>query len=164
MNTEEWTGIFQSKVKNINQNRGHSWCIEFDSSIESGNQASGWHQYIRGAFGRFQCSKCNRRWSSGRVQVIFHMRRMSRQGTVKVRAFRQNCTQCDEAPMEEASFEKESLEVLLEKLMEKISEKCYGQKKRKREYDNLDDNEGPPHESSHCEACSKGICTKRFKR
>ncbi|XP_035625788.1 receptor-transporting protein 2-like [Oncorhynchus keta] len=165
MTNQEWIRIFQSKVNNLKRNKRDRWRIEFDDSIKADNVQFGWHQYISGAFGRFKCSKCNRSWSSGRVNVVFHMHLSSGQGMVKVRCLRQECRQCDGALMEEASFDEEKLEVLLEKLMEKIRVKCYREnlgKRNRRDFDDEDD-EGPPHESAHCEACSMGLCTKRFK-
>ncbi|XP_055796892.1 receptor-transporting protein 2-like [Salvelinus fontinalis] len=165
MTNREWIRIFQSKVNNLKRNKGDRWRIEFDESIKADSVQSGWHQYISGAFGRFTCSKCNRSWSSGRVNVVFHMHLSSGQGMVKVRRLRQECRQCDDALMEEVSFDEEKLEVLLEKLMEKIRIKCYRENlgKRNRSHFDDEDDEGPPHESAHCEACSMGLCTKRFK-
>uniref|UniRef100_A0A3P8ZJH2 3CxxC-type domain-containing protein n=1 Tax=Esox lucius TaxID=8010 RepID=A0A3P8ZJH2_ESOLU len=74
---------------------------------------------------------------------IMSLQRLFREGMVKVGAFRQNCRQCDEAPMEEAR--------------EKICEKCYRENLGKRNNRHFDNDKGPPHESSHCKACSKGI-------
>ncbi|XP_024000428.2 receptor-transporting protein 2-like [Salvelinus sp. IW2-2015] len=132
MTNREWIRIFQSKVNNLKRNKGDRWRIEFDESIKADSVQSGWHQYISGAFGRFKCSKCNRSWSSGRVNVVFHMQLSSGQGMVKVRRLRQECRQCDDALMEEVSFDEEKLEVLLEKLMEKIRIKCYRENLGKR--------------------------------
>uniref|UniRef100_A0A3P8XHM1 3CxxC-type domain-containing protein n=1 Tax=Esox lucius TaxID=8010 RepID=A0A3P8XHM1_ESOLU len=94
-------------------------------------------------------------WNYGQnVQPWFHQTIThfpTFKGMVKVGAFRQNCRQCDEAPMEEASVEEEKLE------------KCYRENLGKRNNRHFDNDKGPPHESSHCKACSKGISTKRLK-
>ncbi|XP_041914117.1 receptor-transporting protein 3-like [Alosa sapidissima] len=130
MSLQEWQGIFAKKAVKLH---GHHWSIEFDDSIVPDNTAQHWFQYIRGAF--LLC-----------------------QG-VKVRRFRQECRECFGAEMEEPQFEQENIDVMLEKLGEKICIRCY--------QDNLGENSrqfrphqwyGDPHESSHCEACKKGIC------
>lgn len=90
------------------------------------------------------------------------MRLMDGQGVVKARRFRQNCKKCSNAPMEEPSIESDNIDILLEKLVEKIRIKCY--------HEDLGDNIRPfrsfdvnsPHEPAHCEACIKGICTNNL--
>ncbi|XP_036378734.1 receptor-transporting protein 2-like [Megalops cyprinoides] len=161
MQEQDWIRIFQEKIEELD--RGDSWGIEFDDTIVGGKLASGWQQYIRSTFGRFTCSKCKKGWPSKRVTVLFHMCLRSRDqcGTVKARLFKQQCRRCKDAPFEEPHLKVENVEVLLEKLMEKIRIKCYredlGQRNRHFHFDGRVDG---PHETAHCEACLQGICTK----
>uniref|UniRef100_UPI003AAF4962 receptor-transporting protein 3-like n=1 Tax=Centroberyx gerrardi TaxID=166262 RepID=UPI003AAF4962 len=157
MATHDWMRIFEAKVGKLN--RRDNWRLQFDDSLSPDKPNMGWKMYKRSACARFSCSKCNRSWPSNRVMVVFHMRLSQSQGTVKVRRFRQNCKQCSEAPMEEATFGADNISILLEKLVEKIREKCYHQNlgKKNRPFRNMDV-EGP-HEAAHCEACIQGTCS-----
>lgn len=161
MSFQDWTRIFQQKIMELN--RGDSWSMEFDDTIVPDAQEYNWHQYIRSAFARFTCSLCRRGWPSNQVIVVFHMRLWAEEqrGTVKVRRFRQNCKRCHRAPMEEANISTDNIDVLLEKLAEKIRIKCYGEKPaEKNRYFNNEEVDGP-HEAAHCEACRHGICKKK---
>ncbi|KAM6963052.1 receptor-transporting protein 3-like [Aplochiton taeniatus] len=154
MSTQDWTRIFQQKIRELN--RGDSWFMDFDDTIVPNAQGYNWHQYIRSAFAR-------RGWASNQVIVVFHMylQTTERRGTVKVRRFRQNCKQCHGAPMEEANISTDNIDVLLEKLVEKIGIKCYGEKPAERNrFFNNEEVDGP-HEAAHCEACRYGICNKK---
>ena len=112
---------------------------------------------------RFTCSKCKRTWPSKRVLVVFdfQLQERTKTGTVKARRFRQNCKRCKEAQMEEPQFEVDNIEVLLDKLVERIRMRCYrenlGQNNRGFRPVGISE---VPHESSHCEACLRGICRK----
>ncbi|XP_076135324.1 receptor-transporting protein 3-like [Alosa pseudoharengus] len=157
MSLQKWERMFEQKAVKLH---GHNWTIMFDDSIVPHKPAGEWFQYIRGAFAKFRCSACNRTWGSSRVLVVFefHYQRGAKSGTVKARRFRQECKTCEETEMEEPQFDSENIGVMLEKLVEKIRIRCYKEKtgNRKR-FRPLDWSEGP-HESSHCEACKKGVC------
>ncbi|XP_030646982.1 receptor-transporting protein 3-like [Chanos chanos] len=159
MTLKQWIDIFDKKSKQLQ----HFWSIEFDDSIQADQPAAGWEKYIRGAFASFRCSKCRRSWPSKRVLVAFHMRldKSQRKGTVKVRRFRQDCKSCNQPEMEEPSFSEKNVEVLIDKLIEKIRIKCYKQKtgRKPRAFYSDHDPEGP-HEKAHCEACKSGICRR----
>ncbi|XP_026202219.1 receptor-transporting protein 2 isoform X2 [Anabas testudineus] len=151
MAQSEWTQMFQNKTSYLGQ--GDSWRLEFDENIEPESPNQGWKEYIR--------KTCARRsWPSNRVMVVFHMLLNYGQGTVKVRLFRQNCKRCTAAPMERPSVTTENIDILLEKLVEKIRIKCYNEKlgTNQRRFRTVDVKS--PHEPSHCEACIKGICTR----
>ncbi|KAL1023338.1 hypothetical protein UPYG_G00039420 [Umbra pygmaea] len=159
MDLQEWTKIFQDTIE---ENEIEDvWSIEFDDSIVPNHPQGGWQQYISGAFARFMCSKCKRTWPSKRVLVVFHMRRLPNEsrGSVKVRRYRQECKRCVERKMEEPRFKAENIEVLLEKLVEKILVKCYDKDPGEKNSSFQPDGrvEGP-HEAAHCEACKQGIC------
>ncbi|XP_053178961.1 receptor-transporting protein 3-like [Scomber japonicus] len=157
MAQEEWTRIFQIKTNDLRPE--DSWHIEFDENLEPNRPNLGWNQYIRNTSARFECTKCGRSWPSNRVMVVFYMRLMDGQGVVKVRCYRQNCKKCNAAPMEEPSIESDNINILLEKLVEKIRIKCYHEDLGiiSRPFRSFDVNN--PHEPAHCEACIQGICT-----
>ncbi|XP_006637913.1 receptor-transporting protein 4-like [Lepisosteus oculatus] len=161
MLNQEWISIFQSKICDLN--KGHRWWIEFDNSIEVDQQAAGWQQYIRKAFAWFSCTMCRNTWASAQVPVVFHMQlnQAQGQGTVKVRWYKQKCRKCQNANFEEPQIKRDNVEVLLDKLMEKILSKCYNENtgEKNRSFYVEGEREGP-HEKAHCEACFKGICQR----
>ncbi|KAK6320665.1 hypothetical protein J4Q44_G00097720 [Coregonus suidteri] len=159
MALQEWASVLQDTIEE--HDIEDTWSIEFDDAIVPDHPAGGWQQYISGAFARFMCSKCKRAWPSKRVLVVFHMRLLAveNKGMVKVKRFRQKCKKCVPSQMEEPHFKAENIEVLLEKLVEKILVKCYdkdpGEKNSSFHFDGRIDG---PHEAAHCEACQHGIC------
>ncbi|KAL2090129.1 hypothetical protein ACEWY4_014817 [Coilia grayii] len=163
MSLQEWQGIFAEKTEELVEQYGDNWTIEFDDTIEPDKPARDWYQYIRGAFARFRCSKCKKVWPSRRVLVVFHFRleKKTKKGTVKARRFRQECRRCQEAEMEKPKFAPDNIEVLLEKLVEKIRIRCYRESwgDDYRPLRAVGRSEGP-HEAAHCEACLKGVCRK----
>ncbi|XP_012705016.2 receptor-transporting protein 3 [Fundulus heteroclitus] len=158
MEQQEWTRIFQSHVEMLNS-KGHIWHLEFDENIDPKNPGC-WKTYIRKTSARFSCTSCRRSWPSNRVMVIFHMRLMDNQGTVKVRALRQNCKKCHNAPMVKPIVESDNIHILMENLVEKIRMKCYQENlgPRNRVPKSLDVKS--PHEPNHCEGCKMGLCTR----
>lgn len=110
------------------------------------------------SFSRFKCSGCSRIWPSNNVTVAFHMHLIDKKGTVKMKFFRQSCTICTNPSMETPSFSSENINILMEKLVEHITVKCYGQV--------VNFGSGRPaklavrnnHEPEHCEACKAGVC------
>ncbi|XP_014866714.1 PREDICTED: receptor-transporting protein 3-like [Poecilia mexicana] len=160
MEQQEWIRIFQAEIETLNR-KEHTWHLEFDESIDPNNPNMGWKKYLRKTSARFSCNSCKRSWPSNLVMVVFHMRLMNGQGTVKVRPLRQNCKRCPNAQMVKPSVESDNIQVLMENLMVKIRIKCYQedlgeQNKMPR---NLDVKS--PHEPDHCEGCKLGICTKQ---
>ncbi|XP_067085960.1 receptor-transporting protein 3-like [Osmerus mordax] len=160
MSSQDWIDIFQEKVMELNEE--DDWQIEFDDSIKPNGTEPGWQQYITKTFAWFQCSKCKRKWPSSRVMVVFHMKLWKRQrkGFVKVRRLCQDCKKCTAAPMEKPTFSPDNLDILLEKLIEKIRLKCYHERT---DGVNKSFRMGPvqsPHEPAHCEGCMLGICIK----
>lgn len=155
-----WENSLREKSSDLHED---TWHITIDDSIEPHRQARDWYQYISGSFARFRCSLCKRGWVSKRVQVVFHfnLNAAKREGTIKLRRFKQKCRRCNEARMEDPNFAVENIDVLIERLVEKIRMRCYSE--------NLGENNRPsvfsgrvngPHESQHCEACQSGICSQ----
>ncbi|KAF6734432.1 Receptor-transporting protein 3 [Oryzias melastigma] len=154
----EWKRIFQDEAKGLHF--GHIWQMEFDDTIMPDCPNPGWEQYIRNTSARFRCTLCGRSWPSNRVLVTFHMQLIHIVGTVKVRALRQNCKRCTNAPMVKPSVESYNIKVLMENLMEKIKIKCYKEKRGPSNKPFRSQEVKSPHEPDHCEACKMGICTK----
>lgn len=108
--------------------------------------------------GRFQCSQCLHKWSSAKVHILFHMRR----GKVRMRIFRQSCRRCPSAPLEEPSFSQENMERILHNLVLQILKDFYNVPVQPSELLEVVVDTVPtgPHDSSHCEGCRLGVCTK----
>ncbi|XP_056133785.1 receptor-transporting protein 3-like [Lampris incognitus] len=158
MDIQNWIHIFETKIMELE--REDHWTLEYDDSIEPDSAINGWKPYIKNSTARFACSMCSRTWPSNRVMVLFHMRLIEAEGTVKVRCFRQNCKRCTNAPMVNPSFSTENINIFLEKLMEKIRIKCYHEDLGPVNRDFIHETVRNPHEPKHCEACIKGICTR----
>ncbi|XP_073700982.1 receptor-transporting protein 3-like [Garra rufa] len=155
-----WESSLQTKASELHED---PWQIIINDSIKPHSQASGWHQYISGSFARFKCSLCKRTWPSKRVHVVFHfhLNTETKQGTIKLRRYKQNCRKCNEAQMEDPHFLEDNINVLIQRLVDRIRMKCYGE--------NLGETNKPsvfrgrvngPHERAHCEACKDGICNQ----
>ncbi|XP_023699956.2 receptor-transporting protein 3-like [Paramormyrops kingsleyae] len=157
----EWREIFQKRIEELG--KSDSWQIERDDSIIANAPEHGWMEYIRNINGRFKCSKCKNMWPSKRVKVVFNMRLRTQEerGTVKVRFYKQKCRRCADPDFEEPRFRTDNIDLLLEKLMEKIRIKCYKEDcGEKGKFFHFDGKVDGPHETSHCEACLQGVCTK----
>ncbi|TSK53808.1 Receptor-transporting protein 2 [Bagarius yarrelli] len=83
----------------------------------------------------------------------------AKSGSVMVRRFKQECRRCNARRLENPSFSNENIDVMVEKLIEKIKCRCYGlnvgQSNRSSRFDSKVNG---PHERAHCEACKLGIC------
>ncbi|XP_067086024.1 receptor-transporting protein 3-like [Osmerus mordax] len=160
MASQDWIDIFREKAMELNNE--DDWQIEFDDSIKPDGMESGWQQYIKNTFAWFHCSKCKRKWPSSRVMVVFHMKlwEQQRKGVVKVRRLCQNCKKCTAAPMEKPTFSPDNLEILMEKLIEKIRLKCYHERTDEVNRPFMTDPVQSPHEPAHCEGCMLGICIR----
>ncbi|XP_072516541.1 receptor-transporting protein 3-like [Salminus brasiliensis] len=155
---EQWNSIFQKRATELD---GDEWTLELDDSIVPGQNQQDWNQYIRNAFAEFSCSLCSRWWPSKQVKVVFHfsLDPALHRGTVKVKCFKQKCRECFDAEMEEPCFSSENIDVMVEKLMEKIRIRCYGAEPPESNRNLFFDDEiKGPHESDHCEACLRGFC------
>ncbi|XP_015250250.1 receptor-transporting protein 3-like [Cyprinodon tularosa] len=159
MNQQDWTRIFDDQIA-ILSGKGDTWNLVFDESIEPNNPDYGWTKYFRKTTARFSCTSCRRTWPSNRVMVIFHMRLMGGQGTVKVRPARQECKRCTSAAMVKPLVEPENIRILMENLVQKVRRNCYHEDigEPNRRSNSLDVKS--PHEPKHCEGCRLGICTR----
>lgn len=112
-------------------------------------------------FCRFRCTGCGRSWPSKKVMVVFHFSRNAAKGcgSVKVRSCKQECRRCNAPRKEKPTFTRENIDVMVEKLIEKIKFRCYGENVgESSRFSRFSGDVNGPHESSHCEACQLGIC------
>ncbi|XP_049458366.1 receptor-transporting protein 3-like [Epinephelus fuscoguttatus] len=138
--------------------RGHSWRLEVDESIDPDCPKAGWKQYSDNTSARFKCKLCPRRWPSNWVKVFFCMRLKNNQGVVKVRPYRQSCNNCPGAKMEEPSISSENIDILLENLLENIRIKCYGEDLVRQNRQAVPLDVRSSHEPDNCQGCKDGIC------
>ncbi|KAI1901706.1 hypothetical protein AGOR_G00037150 [Albula goreensis] len=141
-----------------------TWVFRFNNSLHEQlspeEKRRGWKIYCPSAFGQFKCKTCSKTWPSARVMVLFHYRLQKERGTVVMRRFGQKCRRCN-GDFARPGFSPRVVEEVLLKLISKIRKNCYGEE---------DEGGGcssestvvwtKPHESSLCEACAKGICSK----
>ncbi|KAL7382529.1 hypothetical protein ABVT39_023828 [Epinephelus coioides] len=138
--------------------RGDSWRLQVDESIDLHHPKAGWMQCSDNTSAWFKCRWCPRRWPSNWVRVVFNMRLTNNQGVVKVRPYRQSCNYCPGAKMEEPSISSENIDILLENLLKNIRIECYGEDlvRRNRQAVSLDVKNS--HDPRNCQGCKDGIC------
>lgn len=92
------------------------------------------------------------------MHILFHMRR----GKVRMRIFRQSCRRCPSAPLEEPGFSQENIERILHNLVLQILKDFYKVPVQPSELLEVvvDTVPAGPHDSSHCEGCRLGVCSK----
>ncbi|XP_060796636.1 receptor-transporting protein 3-like [Neoarius graeffei] len=157
MQVQEWTSVFTTRAKVLLD----EWTLHMDEPIQPKNAQLGFYEYLRGSFAEFCCSECGHMWPSKRVLVIFHfsLDAANGRGTVKVRCCKQECCDCCLPSVEQPEFSRDTIDVMVEKLIEKIKVRCYGESmgEANRTSRFTGDMNGP-HESDLCEACRQGIC------
>ncbi|XP_036731171.2 receptor-transporting protein 4 [Manis pentadactyla] len=160
-----WEQIFQELIQEVKPRT--KWTLRLEENLQLDRVAQGWKQYQQRAFGRFQCSSCQRRWASARVIILCHMHleRRKSQGQVLMRHFAQRCQKCSKCPFEKPDFSPESTMRILNNLVSRIVDRCYEDSiKKVRELPVIPE---VPLEGSHdianCEACFLGFCTWGFQ-
>nr|KAF6383531.1 receptor transporter protein 4 [Pipistrellus kuhlii] len=155
-----WEQTFQELMQEVNP--WHRWTLKFDETLQLGCVAQGGKQYQQTAFGRFRCSSCRRIWGSAKVQVLCHMYLKPResQGHVFMRLFAQRCKKCSGTQFEKPEFSTESAMRILNNLVYRIQERCYGNGIMK--FSEIPVIPELPLDGSHdmanCEACNLGFC------
>ncbi|XP_008149850.2 receptor-transporting protein 4 [Eptesicus fuscus] len=155
-----WEQKFQELMQEVKPR--HRWTLKLDETLQPDCVAQGGKQYQQKAFGRFRCSSCRRNWASAQVQVLCHMYLEPResQGHVFMRLFAQRCQKCSGAQFEKPEFSIESAMRILNNLVYRIWERCYGNGIRK--FSEIPVIPELPLEGSHdmsnCEACNLGFC------
>ena len=122
----------------------------------------GWKKFQNKAKVKFQCSKCNKRWTSLNGTVIFHylLSRTEGNGQVKMWLLRQKCLRCNDV-FESAQWYEKEIEKVLGNLLVKVQEKFYddsGQAQRSLNTNQCSANMSSNHRKDLCEACSKDVC------
>ncbi|KAG7327410.1 hypothetical protein KOW79_009016 [Hemibagrus wyckioides] len=150
---DQWMSVFRTRAGGLQD----KWTLRMDDSIQPQRPDLGFFEYMKGSFAEFRCSGCGHRWASKRVMVVFHYSRDA--ASVKARRCKQECRRCNGARNEMPTFSHENIDVMVEKLIEKIKIRCYGENTGKsnrasRFFGNIKG----PHENAHCEACQLGIC------
>ncbi|KAM9461583.1 receptor-transporting protein 3-like [Clarias gariepinus] len=157
MEDQMWMSVFRSRAEGLQD----EWTLHMDDSIQPKNTEPGFYEYMRGSFAQFYCTGCGHSWSSKRVMVVFHFSRdaASGRGTVKMRRCKQECRRCTAPRKENPRYGQENIDVILEKLIEKIKFRCYGENVgQSNRSSRFTGKVTGPHESAHCEACQLGIC------
>ncbi|XP_032049166.1 receptor-transporting protein 3-like [Aythya fuligula] len=152
-----WQKIFAQKIAEMGVEE--PWTIQEDGSLQVHSPKHGRREYLqKHAAGRFQCSHCLREWSSAKVHILFHMC----QGKVRMRIFQQSCRHCSSALLEEPSFSQENMERILHNLVLQILEDFYEVPVQPSDLMEVmvDTVPAGPHDSSHCEGCRLGACSK----
>ncbi|KAK2505090.1 hypothetical protein MC885_001252 [Smutsia gigantea] len=160
-----WEQTFQELMQQVKPRT--KWTLQLDETLQPGWAAQGWKKYQQRAFGRFQCSSCQRNWASAQVIILCHMHLEHRksQGQVLMRHFGQRCRKCSGCPFEKPGFSPESTERILNNLVQHIVHRCYENGiKKVPEVPVIPE---VPLEGSHdidnCEACFLGFCTWGFQ-
>lgn len=152
-----WEQRFQELIRE--EKPGAKWTLHLDKSIVPDGAALGWRQQQQTVVGRFQCSRCYRSWTSAQVKIVCHMFQDAgkTQGRVLMRIFGQRCQKCFGSQFESPEFSTESIERMLNNLVNYILQRYYGHKKIASILNaSLDEKvllDGP-HDTLNCEACS----------
>ncbi|XP_035168037.1 receptor-transporting protein 3-like [Oxyura jamaicensis] len=152
-----WQKIFAQKVADMHVKE--PWTLQEDDSLQVHSPKPGRREYLQNrAAGRFQCSQCLHEWSSAKVHILFHMRR----GKVRMRIFRQACRRCLSPQLEEPTFSQENLERILHNLVLQILKDFYKVPVQPSDLLEVvvDTKLAGPHDSSRCEGCQLGVCSK----
>ncbi|XP_074954426.1 receptor-transporting protein 3-like [Phalacrocorax aristotelis] len=156
-----WQDIFAVKVEDMHLTE--PWTLQRDDSLQVHVLKPGWKEFVQHrVLGRFRCSQCFHEWSSAKAHILFHMCRCWGQGMVRMRAFRQACRRCPNSRLEEPEFSQETMETLSHNLVLKILKYFY---RLPIQPSNLlevvvDAVVAGPHDSTRCEGCQLGICSK----
>lgn len=152
-----WEQRFQELIRE--EKPGAKWTLHLDKSIVPDGATLGWRQQQQTVLGRFQCSRCYRSWTSAQVKILCHMFQdaWKTQGRALMRIFGQKCQKCSGSQFENPEFSTESIERILNNLVNYILQRYYGHRKTAAilnaslEEKVLSDG---PHDTLNCEACS----------
>ncbi|XP_075194620.1 receptor-transporting protein 3-like [Anomaloglossus baeobatrachus] len=157
MENSNWQKLFDNERQNQGIPQKWSFCVD-----EHLQRQQGYLQYTQHTFASFQCSFCGRRWNSAQVHILFLIRwdAKFRNGTVKMKIFRQSCRRCNASTFEKAEISDENSKRVIINLIIKIQSKIFERKNTRQPLEPEvynDDMEGP-HEKKNCEACMMKVC------
>uniref|UniRef100_G3TXK1 3CxxC-type domain-containing protein n=1 Tax=Loxodonta africana TaxID=9785 RepID=G3TXK1_LOXAF len=161
LDIKSWEQTFQELIQQ--EKPRARWTLKLDEKLQPNSVDQGWKQYKQRAFGSFQCSSCQRKWASAKVQVLYHMFLEPRksQGTVLMRLFGQRCKKCYRSRFEKPEFSSQSTTTILQNLVQRVLERCYrGGIRRAPEIPvTVEVPLDGSHDTANCEACVLHICT-----
>ncbi|XP_016055620.1 PREDICTED: receptor-transporting protein 2, partial [Miniopterus natalensis] len=158
LTTCEWKKVFYEKMEVAKPT--DSWELIIDPNLKPNELAPGWKQYLeQHASGRFHCSWCWHTWQSPHVVILFHMHldQARRTGSVRMRVFKQLCSECGWARQDESSMLEENIEGLVDNLVTSLREQCYGEDGGQYRIHVAGRPDSGPHRGELCEACQEGI-------
>lgn len=136
-----------------------AWTLYEDESLHMEEKGA---KYTQRTFARFKCSGCTRWWNSAEVHVLFFMNlnRKLKQGTIKMKIFRQECKKCSFPKWEMPEISHENIVRITTNLVNRILQVFYGKKKAKQDLkpEVYSQSMEGPHDKEHCEACKLMIC------
>ncbi|XP_063772576.1 receptor-transporting protein 4-like [Pseudophryne corroboree] len=157
MDAETWSDEFDSEIEESGIR--DTWKLFVDDDLQSQEKGL---RYAQHTFGRFRCSLCRRSWNSAEVHVLFlmNLNKYMKQGTVRMRIFKQECKKCKFPLLEKPEVSLENVSRIIRNVCSRIQQVFYGQKRvnpdlKPELYSN---NMEGPHDKEHCEACRLHIC------
>lgn len=160
MDDGTWKEAFQNEI--IIRGIQHVWSLDIEESFQ---KLQSWLQYTLCSFARFCCQLCGRYWASSKVHILFQIKLKKKTGQVKMHIFKQKCKICNTGYYEHPMFIPENIEIAISMLVTRICEKVYNitQELPARSFI-TDGRHNGPHDSSNCEGCAHGICTRKDNR
>ncbi|XP_053316035.1 receptor-transporting protein 4-like [Spea bombifrons] len=155
--------IWQRTFSRVVEEHGipDDWSLFQDAEL---NKEEGWLCYDQTTFGSFRCSNCRRFWHSAEISIMFLLQqnRWNRSGRVRMRIFRQQCSQCEYPIMETPNIQIKNVERVVRNLANKICRTYYGAPTGTEDLKSIANVKADgPHDKENCEACQGGICEEK---
>nr|XP_008120854.1 PREDICTED: receptor-transporting protein 2-like isoform X1 [Anolis carolinensis] len=156
-----WRAAFEALIRAVKPN--DAWRLTMDQTLDFYKLPHGWKRSVqKHAHASFTCSQCFRHWTSHQVVILFHLfwDPYMRQGSARMRFFRQQCLVCH-SKYEEPEFTEEAVMKVLNHLIISIRKNCYGEPFDDTELVEVVYSTGP-HMREYCEAYQLGIHKGRY--
>lgn len=156
MGVAVWKEEFVNKITEADIK--DEWKLVVDENLLKGDRGL---YYTQNTFAGFNCSKCRHHWKSSKVYILFLMNqnKIFKQGTVKMRIFRQECKTCTADVFEIPKITQENMKRVVNNVVTKIQKKFYSMHDPNEDLkpESFGRSEGP-HDKEHCEACKYNLC------